>query len=281
MAEAGTFLALSAAALTLTAVDQATHRLTPPTLGNVRGVVSIVALSDRADLMDALWAMESPWPSFMNHDPIANRLFGLVPEMFPEHQLLALDDGGAVIGRVIAVPFAWDGELEGLPQRGWDAILELGISRPAPPTAVSLLEARVVSGHQRRGLSAELLGAARRNVRRMGLSDLFGPVRPTAKSDEPNAAMAEYAARVRDDGLPVDPWLRTHVRLGGVIVKVCPLSMVVPGTLAQWREWTGLAFADSGVVEVPGGLTPVHVSIEHDHAVYVEPNVWVHHRLAS
>jgi hypothetical protein len=24
---------------------------------------------------------------------------------------------------------------------------------------------------------------------------------------------------------------------------------------------------------------PVHVSLEHDVAVYVEPNVWVHHRL--
>jgi hypothetical protein len=30
---------------------------------------------------------------------------------------------------------------------------------------------------------------------------------------------------------------------------------------------------------VPGALSPVHVSAEHDHAVYVEPNLWVHHRV--
>jgi hypothetical protein len=70
------------------------------------------------------------------------------------------------------------------------------------------------------------------------------------------------------------------VRLGARIVKLCPLSMVVPGSLAQWRAWTGLPFTVSGPIDVPGALAPVHVSVEHDHAVYVEPNVWMHHRPA-
>jgi hypothetical protein len=51
------------------------------------------------------------------------------------------------------------------------------------------------------------------------------------------------------------------------------------GTLAQWREWTGLPFDRDGQVTMPGALTPVHVSLAHDHAVYVEPNVWVRHRV--
>jgi len=37
--------------------------------------------------------------------------------------------------------------------------------------------------------------------------------------------------------------------------------------------------AESGAVVVPGALSPIHVSREQDHAVYIEPNVWVHHRL--
>jgi hypothetical protein len=56
--------------------------------------------------------------------------------------------------------------------------------------------------------------------------------------------------------------------------------MVIPGTLAQWREWTGLPLDASGDIDVDGALVPVHVSVEHDYAVYVEPNVWVHHPLA-
>jgi hypothetical protein len=35
----------------------------------------------------------------------------------------------------------------------------------------------------------------------------------------------------------------------------------------------------SGPIVVPGALVPVQCSVEHDYAVYVEPGVWVHHRL--
>jgi hypothetical protein len=34
------------------------------------------------------------------------------------------------------------------------------------------------------------------------------------------------------------------------------------------------------MITVPGALAPVHVSIAHDRAVYVEPNVWMRHDLA-
>lgn len=104
-------------------------------------------------------------------------------------------------------------------------------------------------------------------------------MRPTRKALEPRTPADEYARRVREDGLPQDPWLRAHARLGGRVVEVAPLSMTVPGTLAQWRDWTGLPFDTDGAVEVPGALAPVHVDLANDHAVYVEPNVWVHHDL--
>ncbi len=45
----------------------------------------------------------------------------------------------------------------------------------------------------------------------------------------------------------------------------------------RWRRWTGLPFDRDGAVEVPGALVPVHYDTAHDHAVYVEPNVWVRH----
>ena len=48
-------------------------------------------------------------------------------------------------------------------------------------------------------------------------------------------------------------------------------------TLARWRAWTGLPFDTAGDVLVPGALVPVTCSTAHDHAVYVEPNVWVRH----
>ena len=56
-------------------------------------------------------------------------------------------------------------------------------------------------------------------------------------------------------------------------------SVVVAGTVAEWSAWTGMDFARSGDVVVPARCVPVHVSLEQDHAVYVEPNLWVHHRV--
>jgi hypothetical protein len=91
--------------------------------------------------------------------------------------------------------------------------------------------------------------------------------------------MTEYIEQLRDDGLPTDPWLRVHVKAGGKIVQVAPRSMVIAGSLAEWRDWTGLPFDVSGEVIVPKALVPVHVDVAHDHAVYVEPNVWVRHDL--
>lgn len=246
--------------------------------------MKIVTLSERPDLAEAMWELPNTWPAFMFHDPVSDLLFELVPERFPQYQLIGLDDHDEVVSRVIAAPFHWDGTHADLPDRGWDAILERAIAdsrAAAAPTAVTLLEARVVPGRQGAGLSTKLLQAGREHVARLGIHDLFGPVRPTAKSREPRTPMSDYVARLRDDGMPFDPWLRTHARLGGAIVKICPTSMTVTGTLAQWREWTDLPFTHSGLVDVPGALTPVHVSTEHDHGVYVEPNVWVHHRLGG
>jgi hypothetical protein len=121
--------------------------------------------------------------------------------------------------------------------------------------------------------------AMRDNARRLGFRDLYGPLRPTEKDKEPLTPFAEYAARRRADGLPLDAWVRTHVRAGAEIVKIAPSSMTVSGTIAEWQDWTALPFDKSGLAIVPGALSPVHVSLEQDHAVYVEPNLWVRHPL--
>jgi hypothetical protein len=149
-----------------------------------------------------------------------------------------------------------------------------------PFTALCALEIAVVPGLQLRNLSALTLQALKDHARAEGFGDLLAPVRPSLKHTAATLSMADYAARTRPDGLPEDPWLRVHVRSGGEIVKICPVSMTVSGSLAQWRDWTGLPFDTSGPVAVPGALTPVAADVEHDHAVYIEPNVWVRHRLS-
>lgn len=243
---------------------------------------SVVTLADRPDLVGAFWDVEGIWPTFMQQDPLSDHYYGRMPTVFPQYQHAMLDAAGHVVARVNAVPFEWHG-VERLPVRGWDAILETACTeheQGIQPTAVSLIEARVDKALLGRGLSGPLITAVRAHVRSLGHEHLVGPVRPTSKSLEPNTPVTEFVQRTRPDGLPVDPWLRVHVRLGGTIGAVCPLAMTIPGTLAQWREWTGLPFDRSGPLELESALNPIQVSVEHDYAVYVEPNVWVHHQLA-
>jgi hypothetical protein len=90
--------------------------------------------------------------------------------------------------------------------------------------------------------------------------------------------MAEYATWTRSDGLSIDPWIRTHQRMGATIEKPAPNSMVISGTVAEREGWAGILFPVSGAYVVPDALNLVEVDREHDTAVYREENLWVQHR---
>lgn len=241
------------------------------------------SLAERPDLLGAFWSIPDDWPTFMLQDPTSDLAYEAAVTGFPQLHLVVMD-GDVAVARLHAVPFS--ASVDSLPPRGWDWALQRAewmLAKGDFPdlSTISLIEARVAPDRRGEGLSGPLLVEARRRFAELGCLDLFGPVRPTRKSLEPCTPASEYARRVREDGLPQDPWLRAHVRLGGRIVEVAPLSMTIPGTLAQWRDWTGLPFDVEGAVEVPGALTLVHVDLANDHAVYVEPNVWVHHDLRA
>lgn len=234
-------------------------------------------LAERPELMDGFWDMETSWPEFMNHDPIGNGYYDCLEE-FADYVLVCLDGSGEMVAKAHSIPFDLAGSTE-LPDAGWDSAIRSGLLTKMvgdTPDAVSAIEIAIRPDLQGTGLSARVLAALRDNTARLGFAELVAPVRPNGKTDihEP---MASYAFRTRDDGLPVDPWLRVHVRAGGRIDKVAPRSMVIPGTLEEWRAWTGLPFDTTGPVEVPEALAPVMCDAEHGTAVYVEPNVWVRH----
>ncbi len=250
--------------------------------------LSIVPLAKRPDLLEAIWSDElmSNWPAFMLEDPTANLYFAPGRfERFLEFMLVAFDAAQPerVLARAFSVPFALGEPFNrpALPSGGWDAVVRWAdqdalVGREA--NAVSALEMTLHPALKGQGASRLMLDALKRNTSRLGFETLYAPVRPTHKALEPLTPMADYAFRIREDGLPSDPWLRVHVRAGGEIVKVAPTSMVIAGTLEQWRSWTGLPFDSSGPTPAPGALSPVQVDVEQDYAVYVEANVWVRHR---
>ena len=242
--------------------------------------VGIHRLDQRPDLIDRVYELDDGWPAFMGADPVANALMWRVAHEFPELCVVGTEDDGSVVARGRAVPFVGR---ERLPDGGLDRVLVWAFNdrqRGRTPTLASAIEIAIDSGHKGRGLSHRMVAALREAVRAAGFPALVAPVRPNHKDRDPTASMADYVSRTRDDGLPVDPWLRVHVRAGARVIAVAPASMVMVGSLAEWREWTGLPFDRTGEVIVPGALVPVRCVVEHDHAFYVEPNVWMRHELS-
>ena len=250
----------------------------------------VATFAERPDLSARVFDAEiqSAVPEFMRHDPTAALYYGDGRlARYREFGLVAVDpaEPERPMARAFSVPFAFRDGTAGrdeLPEGGWDAVIrwaeEDGLAgRPA--TALSALEIMVAPRLQGRGIAGLMLRAMRDNARRLGFAELYAPLRPTEKEREPATPFADYVARRRADGWPYDAWIRAHVRAGAEILKVAPCSMVIAGSIAEWAEWTGAAFFRSGPTVVPGALSPVHVSLEQDHAVYVEPNLWIRHPL--
>jgi GNAT superfamily N-acetyltransferase len=254
------------------------------------GRLEIATFAERPELRAGVFGAEiqSAVREFMRHDPAAALYYddGNL-DHYRDYGLVAIDPGepNRPVARAFSVPFAFPDPVRGreaLPHGGWDQVIRWAHRdrlQGVRPTTVSALEIMVAPRLQGHGVSQVMLTALRDNARRLGFTALYAPIRPTEKHREPLTPFAEYVARRRADGQPHDSWVRTHLRLGATVVKVAPCSMVIAGPLAEWREWTGLMFEKSGIAVVPGALSPVHVSLEQDYAVYVEPNLWVRHLL--
>jgi GNAT superfamily N-acetyltransferase len=252
------------------------------------GDLVVTTAAEAPDLAARLGDIEDPAIApFLYQDAVSIALFDAVRLRCPEYTLIGVDPSQprVPVAALYTVPFSWapDPAVE-LPAGGYDAVLLRAAEDQLTGrrgNLVSAVLAMVRPEARGRGLSALMLAAARSNAAALGHTCLVAPVRPTRKHRVPLVPMSEYATRVRPDGLPEDPWLRVHARAGGRMVAVAPCSMTVSAPLDRWREWTGLPFDSAGPVVVPGGLTPVHCDPAEEIAVYVEPNVWYHHRVVD
>jgi GNAT superfamily N-acetyltransferase len=222
---------------------------------------------------------ERVYPAFMYHDAVVDRLFGRVIAEYAEFNFYAWDDERAeVVGVGNAVPAKWDGDAASLPDGGLDAVVEARFAEGAPePTVLCALQILIAPEYRGQGLSSRMIKRMSEIGRDHGFDTLIAPVRPNLKHRYPLTPIDRYLAWRRRDGTHLDPWLRTHERLGADIVKIAPESATISGTVAEWEEWTEMAFPESGAYVVSGALVPVEINRERDEGLYVEPNVWMVH----
>lgn len=236
--------------------------------------MQVFTYAERPDLSDRVDEVADPWPEFIHHADVTQLHWAKLRAELPDFQLVLYDDEqNVVVGRGQTVPAS---ARNGLPD-GVDDVLDrrFGAGSGEEPDVLCALVAIVDAGRRGEGLSAAIIDGMRRAAAAAGLAELIAPVRPTWKERYPLIPLERYAHWRRGDGLPFDPWIRLHARLGAELVEVCPESMRVTGTVAEWEEWTGLSFPEEGEYVVPGALVPVR--FEEGIGVYVEPNVWMRH----
>jgi hypothetical protein len=242
--------------------------------------LTVVTAADRSDLRRLADAVTIPaWPEFMLQDPVSKNWPELY-QRFPAFQFALADPNGDIVAVGDSIPLAWEGDPAELPDTGWDWALEQGIrdhSAGKPWRTLCALQIVVAESHRGRGMSAEAIRTMKRIGEEHGLPALIAPVRPSLKSRYPLIPMERYIEWRDDEGLPFDPWMRAHARLGGATVKVCPRSMRITGSVSDWEKWTGMRLPESGRHIVPGALVPIEIDRAEDTGVYVEPNVWMYH----
>lgn len=221
------------------------------------------------------------WPEFIFHDPLADSRMDRVRKWFGELNLLLVDGAD---DRIVAggwgVPVRWDGSVEDLPGGYDDSLVRAVALHESGGRADTLViaAAQVRADLQGRGLAADMLGRLVAAGERVGLARAIAPVRPASKARYPLTPMADFMGWVREDGAPLDPWLRTHHRMGARVLCAAERSMTMAGSVAEWERWTGLGLPASGSYLVPGALAPLVVDHAADQGELVEPNVWVRHR---
>jgi hypothetical protein len=234
---------------------------------------------ERPELRQRGGFLTAAWPAFMLESPTSYERWHLLYERFGGFQFWLVDDTtDEILAEGNSLPALLDpGDLPG---RGWEHVMEHATSGDEEPTVVCAIQVMIDRKLQGRGLSALMLGEMRRLAAAAGFTDLVAPVRPSLKSAYPLTPMERYVRWTTEADLPFDPWMRVHARAGARIVSVCPDSMLIPGTVANWQDWTGMSFPESGAYAVPGALQPIEIDIESDRGVYVEPNVWMHHSIS-
>ena len=260
---------------TPTEMRDITSEISGTSVGDLRWMTGVQARMD--DLI------VDSWPEFMLADEVAHRHWHQLYETFSEFQFALVEpDGETVVAAGNSLPLAWDGDPGELPDEGWDWALARGFEDQAAGRGARILCAlsiTVAADYRGKGISAQMVKAMRSIGRFHGFGSLIAPVRPNLKSQYPLIPMGNYASWQNEKGLPFDPWMRVHSRLGARIAKVCEHSMIIRGTATDWHQWTGLHFPESGDYVVPGGLTPMEMDRKTDCGQYLEPNVWMIHDL--
>jgi len=217
-------------------------------------------------------AITSAFPPVICASPVSKKYWERLERYFPDFQLFLISSDG-----VLTIPFHFDADLAALPAEGWDWMLAKGIrdfEEKTTPNYLGGLQVIVRSAFQNLGYSKQILAHCKQVVSASQFQNLVIPIRPTKKHLHPHMSMTDYLD-LKEGSTIFDPWIRTHIKGGAEIIKVCERSMTVEGDILFWEKIFNKKLDKSGAYLLKGTLNPVTIDLENGNGCYVEPNIWV------
>jgi GNAT superfamily N-acetyltransferase len=223
-------------------------------------------------IIDAAWNDLN----FLNFTRSHADYYDFLMEHYADHQLALVDSvTGYVVATANCVPLYTPDPRE-LPDTGWDWVLETAFR--TTDRAHNLLGGIAISvspAYRSGGHARTMIKAMGELCIERGYDRLVIPVRPTLKTQHVSTSFDDYMAWTDPSGRPYDPWLRSHVSMGGTPVGIARESMVVEEPVGFWEAWHGQRITESGPLHIRNGLVPVEIDMERGIGRYAEPNVWM------
>lgn len=209
-----------------------------------------------------------------------------IAERFPTTQLLVRDGRGDIAATVTANRVNWDGDPASLTT--WDDVAGgevAGSDYTATyvPTGntLCLMSMNVDPIIQGERLAPKLLEGMRDVAKELGVQHLISSFRPSGFGDyklrHGQISFEEYCRLTREDGEPLDPWLRSTSRLRMQPLRIEEQSMKVTVPLDTFQEYQQ-SYNPHKWKEVTEGRWECGETgtwtVQRDQAVYVEPNLW-------
>lgn len=235
----------------------------------------VTTLRDRPDLVTGVRRLlDELWPVALRPEGSDLGLAAVV-ERAAARQVLLIDENDRVQAAALCLP-AGPAHPTGSLVAGWDEAVRRGAGGTGagdgagPVLALPLVPS---TGLYARTMTEAVLHALRGPARTEGATTLLAAVRPARKERYPLFSLPEYLSWRNDRDEPLDPEVRTHLRLGGEVVATSE-----PGTSAtrqQWERRLGRPLPADGSYVVDGAAAPLVLS--GGTGRYHDPQVWVAH----
>ena len=206
-------------------------------------------------------AVSKAFPQIISESEIIQNYWGRLENYFPEFQLFLVSREGDLVGFINLIPFQFTNSLNELPEGGWDWMLTKGIldfENNELPNFLGGLQVIVRSEYQKLGYSKQILNHSKQVCKSLELQNLIIPIRPTQKHLFPKMSMEAYM-NLKNRNEIYDPWIRTHLKSGAQIIKVCNKSMSVNGDIIFWERILNKKLVESGEYILTGALKPITI----------------------